>query len=182
MICALRLGFTGSGGGGVPVGESTVRRVRWSELRAASSAWRALVAGVVLLMALVWGSIERGRLVNVSMSMMAVSLGCMAVEAGEKGNVGPLRRCGFLGVCGDVGQPRIGNVYTSEYTKVLSIRALWSRVSLSTIHKPWNVYLIRAHYQKAEMPLISWGTAISSVVEGFASFLKVTVAPKIWVV
>lgn len=39
MICAERLGLTGTGGGGI--GESSVRRVRWRLFRLASSSCRA---------------------------------------------------------------------------------------------------------------------------------------------
>ncbi|KAH9872903.1 hypothetical protein J1614_005298 [Plenodomus biglobosus] len=71
LICAERFGLTGTGGGGVPVGVSTLRRPRCRALRASSSAVSALLSVLVEEMALVVGSISSGRRVKVSGDSMA---------------------------------------------------------------------------------------------------------------
>lgn len=93
VICADRLGLTGTGGGGTVVwGGSSVKRARCRVLRASSSAVRARVAweGWVVVMALDLGSMWRGRRVKVSSSAMV---------AGEKSFGVCLMRVVFLVYC-----------------------------------------------------------------------------------
>lgn len=67
LTCAVRLGFTGIGGGGMVLGVSRVRRERCNVLRAFSSAVSDDGAfGCELEMAFVPGSRCSGRRVNVS--------------------------------------------------------------------------------------------------------------------
>lgn len=65
-ICAERLGFTGTGGGGMPVGVSTLRRPLWRVFKASSSVASALLRLFGAEMAFVVGFISMGRRVNVS--------------------------------------------------------------------------------------------------------------------
>ena len=73
MICAERLGLTGTGGGGT--GDSRVRSALWSWLRVASSSFRAREEEVVE-MALEVGSMRIGSWVKVSRSSIMVILLC----------------------------------------------------------------------------------------------------------
>lgn len=68
VICAERLGFTGTGGGGE--GVSRVRSWRWRVLRRVSSSWRARELDDVDS-AFDWGSRWRGSWVKVSGSSMS---------------------------------------------------------------------------------------------------------------
>lgn len=75
-IWAERLGLTGTGGGGTPLGVSRERRERWRRFRAVSSVVRAAeVLLLLLLTALVVGSRWRGRRVNMSASAAMVVAG-----------------------------------------------------------------------------------------------------------
>ena len=85
LTCALRFGLTGTGGGGMPFGESTLRRERCRALSLASSSLRADEGVVVEDMALLVGSRWRGSRVKVSSSMVSrLILGQVEVLGGER--------------------------------------------------------------------------------------------------